>query len=86
MISKKELSIHRSEVPTHTWKACGEVEVYIHLFLKCVLNAYEWSFSHPGCFLPRERSPGIHSVGCWVGPRANLDKLEKEKSLTPAES
>jgi hypothetical protein len=26
-----------------------------------------------------ERTPGTHSIGGWVGPRADLDAVEKRK-------
>jgi hypothetical protein len=34
-------------------------------------------------FTPRERTPGIHCTGGWVGPRAGLDKESREKILCP---
>jgi hypothetical protein len=41
----------------------------------------EWSDLRPGRFIPRERAPGTHWIGDWVGPRAGLD-VEKRKFLT----
>jgi hypothetical protein len=38
--------------------------------LTSVLDGREWSASHPGRFTPRERAPGTHWIGGWVGPRA----------------
>jgi len=32
----------------------------------------EWSASRPGHFTPRERAPGTHWIGGWMGPRAGL--------------
>jgi hypothetical protein len=29
----------------------------------------------PSALLPRERAPGIHWIGGWVGPRAVMDAL-----------
>jgi hypothetical protein len=26
---------------------------------------------------PEEITPGIHRIGCWVGPRADLDNMEE---------
>jgi hypothetical protein len=43
----------------------------------------EWSASRPGRFNPGERAPGTHWIGGWVGPRASLDDMEKEKFLPP---
>jgi hypothetical protein len=39
----------------------------------------EWSASHPGRFTPKERDPGTHWIGGWVGPRASLDVMSKRK-------
>jgi hypothetical protein len=43
----------------------------------------EWSASRPGRFTPRERAPGIHWIGGWVGPRAVLDAVVKRKTPSP---
>jgi hypothetical protein len=32
----------------------------------------------------RERAPGTHWIGGWVGPTARLDVMEKRKYLVPA--
>jgi hypothetical protein len=42
-------------------------------FLTSALEGGDWSASHPCCFTPRERAPGTHGIGCWVGPRAIVD-------------
>jgi hypothetical protein len=34
-------------------------------------------------FTPRKRSPGTHSIGGWVGPRAGLDAVVKRKIPSP---
>jgi hypothetical protein len=34
-------------------------------------------------FIPRERSPGAHWIGGWVGPRAGLDAVVKRKIPSP---
>jgi hypothetical protein len=34
-------------------------------------------------FNPRERNPGSHCTGGWVGPRASLDKEAGGKILSP---
>jgi hypothetical protein len=41
-----------------------------------------WSTSCPGRFFPGKRTPGIHWIGSWLGPRAGLDDVEKRKFLT----
>jgi hypothetical protein len=37
----------------------------------------------PAALSPGERTPGIHWIGCWVGPRAGLDAEDRGKSLSP---
>jgi hypothetical protein len=38
---------------------------------------------HAPAALPRkERNPGTHWIGDWVGPRAGLGDVEKRKFLT----
>jgi len=50
-------------------------------FLTSAGNGGEWPTSHPGHLNPREKAPGTHCIGGWVGARACLDILEKRKSL-----
>jgi len=33
--------------------------------------------------LDRERAPGVHWIGVWVGPRAGLDIVVKKKIPRP---
>jgi hypothetical protein len=47
------------------------------------LDGGEWSASRPGRFIPRERVPGTHWIGGWVGPRAVLDAVVKRKIPSP---
>jgi hypothetical protein len=42
-----------------------------------------WSVSRPGRFIPRERAPGTHWIGGWVGSRAALDAVVKIKIPSP---
>jgi hypothetical protein len=58
-------------------KAYGEFDVYIHIFLTSALAGVEWSASRRCRFTPEERAHGIHWIGGWVGPRADLDDVEK---------
>jgi hypothetical protein len=39
------------------------------------LDGGEWLASRSGRFTPRERAPGTHWIGGWVGPRAGLDAV-----------
>jgi hypothetical protein len=48
------------------------------------LHAGEWSASRPGRFTSRERAPGTHCIGGWVGPRAVLDAVGKRKIPSPS--
>jgi hypothetical protein len=66
----------------HAMKAYWGVEVQLHAFLTLALNGGEWSASRPGRFTPRERAPGTHWIGGWVGPKAGLDAVLKRK-LSP---
>jgi hypothetical protein len=45
------------------------------------LGGGEWSDSHPGRFTPRERAPGIHWIGGWVGLGAGLEAVVKRKYI-----
>jgi hypothetical protein len=40
--------------------------------LTSALDGGEWSTSRPGRFIPRERVPGTHWIGGWVGLSAGL--------------
>jgi len=39
----------------------------------------DWSASCHGYFTSRERAPGTHWIGGWVGPRDSLDVVVKRK-------
>jgi hypothetical protein len=47
--------------------------------LDLVIRWGKWSVSPPGRFIPRERAPGTHCIGGWLGPRASLDTVVKRK-------
>jgi hypothetical protein len=51
--------------------------------LTSALDRDEWSASCPGRFTHRERAPGTHWLGGWVGPRAGLDAVVKRKIPSP---
>jgi hypothetical protein len=57
----------------------GEWRYSSILSLTSTLHGGEWSASHPGLFTPRERAPGTHWIGDWVGHRAVLDAVVKRK-------
>jgi hypothetical protein len=52
----------------HAMKKYWGVEVQIHAFLTFALDKGEWSASCLDCF-----TPGMHWIGGWVGPRADLE-------------
>jgi hypothetical protein len=58
------------------------MDVQIHISLTSSLVGGEWPVSCHGRFTPGERSPGINSIGGWIGPIAGLGDLEKRKFLT----
>jgi hypothetical protein len=47
------------------------------------LDGGEWSASRPGRFTARERAPGTHRIGGWVGSRAVLDAAVNIKIPSP---
>jgi hypothetical protein len=47
--------------------------------LTSALNGDEWSASRPDHFTPRERTPGTHWIGGWVGSRAVLHAMVTRK-------
>jgi hypothetical protein len=51
--------------------------------LTSALDGGEWSALRPGRFTPRERGPGPHWIGGWVGPRAVVDAVAKRKIPSP---
>jgi len=57
---------------------CG-VDVWLHAFLTSALDGGQWSASRPGRFTPRERGPGTHWIGGWVGPIVGLNAVAKRK-------
>jgi hypothetical protein len=60
----------------------GIVGVETHVLLTSALVRREWSASRPGRFIPGERDPDNHYMGGWVGPRDDLDEMEKWKFLS----
>jgi hypothetical protein len=63
-------------------KSNGEVNVYIHIFLTSALVGGEWSASRPGHSTPEEIAPDTHWIGGWVGPRVDLDDVERRNFFT----
>jgi hypothetical protein len=61
------------------WRRTGRVEVWLHPFFTSALDGGKWSASRPGSFSPREKVPGTHWVGDWMGPKAGLDTVVRRK-------
>jgi hypothetical protein len=76
------LSLCFNLVPRHEG-VLGEWKYNSTHSLTSVLDGGEWSVSRPSRFSPRERAPGTHWVGGWVGPRAVLDVVVKRKIPSP---
>jgi hypothetical protein len=51
--------------------------------LTSAVDGGEWSALCPGRFTPKERPPGTHWLGGWVGPRAGLDTVSRRKFPSP---
>jgi hypothetical protein len=55
----------------------------MQVILTSVIVGGEWSLSHPGRLIPGEKALRTHRTGGWLGPRAGLEDMEKEKYFTP---
>jgi hypothetical protein len=62
-------------------KAYGDMDISLHIFLISALAGDEWSASRPGRFTHREWAAGTHWIVGWVGPRADVDDVERRKIL-----
>jgi hypothetical protein len=58
-------------------KTYGGMDVYIHRFLTSALFGGEWSAACSGRFTLGVRTLGTH----WLGPRTDLDDVERRKIL-----
>jgi hypothetical protein len=79
---KVKLSLCFNWAPRHEG-VLGEWRYNSTHSLTSSLDEGEWSASRPGHFTPRERPPGTHWIGGWVGPRAVLDAVVKRKIPSP---
>jgi len=57
-----------------------EVQLYAFFYLG---TRWRWMVSFTGRFTPRERAPGTHWIGGWVGPKAGQDLVSKRKTPSP---
>jgi hypothetical protein len=76
--TKVNLSLCFNWAPRHE-SVLGEWRYSSTHSLTSALDGGEWSASGPGHFTSRERAPGTHWIGGWVGPRAFLDAVVKRK-------
>jgi hypothetical protein len=53
------------------------MEVKFQAFLMSALGESEWPASHPACFTPMVRGPSTDWVKGEVGPRTDMDMVEK---------
>jgi len=53
------------------------MKTYGSTYSTWALDRGEWSASHPGHFIPRERAPGIFWIGMLMNPKAGLDVVMK---------
>jgi len=58
-----------------------ELELYLHLFLTSARDGSRWPASRLDRSTHGERPPATHSVGAWLGPRADVDTIVKNKTL-----
>jgi hypothetical protein len=66
-----------------SWKRMGEWTYSSTHSLTSALDGGEWSASRPGRFTPKERAPGTHWIGGWMGPRAVVEAVVKRKIPSP---
>jgi hypothetical protein len=74
---KAKLSLYLTK--HHVIKMYGRSGGNLHAFLTSALYGGEWSASRPSRFTFRERVPGTHWIGGWVGPSTSLNAVVKRK-------
>jgi hypothetical protein len=81
--SCKDIVVPALQLSTMPEGILGEWKYSSTHSLTSALNGGEGSASHPSCFTLRERAPGTHWIGGWVGPRVVLDAVVKRKIPSP---
>jgi hypothetical protein len=66
-----------NQFSTTPWRRMGEWRYSSTIHMTSAPDGGEWPASCPSCFTPKESAPGTHWIGGWVGPRADLDAVEK---------
>jgi hypothetical protein len=67
------------KLSTTPWRRIGEWRYSSKHSLNSALDGGGWSASRPDHFTPREKAPGTHWIGGWVGPKTVLDAVVKRK-------
>jgi hypothetical protein len=80
-VNGKVVPLHNSAPPHED--VLGEWTYSSTHSLTSALDGSEWSASHPVRFTPRERAPGTHWIGGWVGSSVGLDAMVKRKIPSP---
>lgn len=57
------------------------MEVQFREFSSSALDEIKWSASRPNCFIPWERTHGIHWIRCWIGLGADVDAVKRKISF-----
>jgi hypothetical protein len=71
------------KLSTSPWRRIEEWMYSSTHYLISALDGGEWSVSRPVRFTPRERAPGTHWIGGWVGPRFVLGAVVKRNIPSP---
>ena len=71
----------RQSCPVPAMKVCVRVDIWLHTSWCQYLMEVSGLGSYPGCFVLRERVPGNHLKGHWVGPRTILGCFVEERNL-----
>jgi hypothetical protein len=72
-----------ASIKHHAIEVYWGMEVQLHTFVD-LGTRWRWVVSFtPGRFTTRERTPGTHWTGGWVGPRIVLDAVVKRKIPSP---
>jgi hypothetical protein len=77
---KRENVKKRSPTTCHGG-AWGERRYSSYSLLTSALNGGKRSAWRPSCATYRKRTPATHCLGCWVDPRASLDRKARGKIL-----
>jgi hypothetical protein len=77
-VLKVKLSLCFNKAPRHEG-VLGEWRYSSTHSLTSALEGGEWSASRPSRFTPRERAPGAHWIGGFVGSRAVQNAVVKRK-------